>query len=276
MEICGLEAGAVEAAGQRRGLFERAQGGTVFLQQIGTLPWPLQVRLLRILEDGAVTRVGGETPLALDARLIAGASEDVEPAMQQGRFHAGLYYLLAAVTLVLPPLRRRREDILVLIDRLLPSVCARWEKPLPRIRPEALALLIDHDYPGNERELLHILERAVLVDTDGQIGDEDLPEAVVTRSLAASSFAIAHGDSARDQAGRITSAIPLRVARREEMRRFEKAYLESLLAATGGRIGESSRRAGINERSLYELMRRHGLAKEAFKRPGGRPLENGS
>ncbi|MBP6875836.1 MAG: sigma-54-dependent Fis family transcriptional regulator [Candidatus Eisenbacteria bacterium] len=278
-ELFGHEQGAFTGATrQRRGYFELAHKGTIFLDEIGDLPVHLQAKLLRVLEDRIVQRLGGERPISVDVRLMAAANRDLEAEMQAGAFRPDLYYRLAVVTLTIPPLRERHEDIGPLAEHFLRYFGAHLGRPVKSIQPNALAALHRHQWPGNVRELINVIERAVLICSGSEITLADLPKAITEQKAIdpeRKPLDSSHSDvwSRRDLGWQRR---PLVEARRDMLVSFERAYLTHLLNETGGRIGETARLAGINARSLYDLMRRHGLRKEDFRGArGGRPNRAG-
>ena len=265
-ELFGHEQGAFTGATQaRKGYFEQADEGTLFLDEIGELPLHLQVKLLRALEERRVRRLGAERQMPVDVRLMAATNRDLEQEVEANRFRRDLYYRLAVVTLTLPPLRERVEDIPVLIETYVEQFRVALNRPIRGIQPTALAALTRYGWPGNVRELINVVERAVLLSPGPEIGVADLPRAISTPGAGVSVQGAARPAEPAAWRGK-----PLGEARREVVGAFEKAYLTDLLRATGGRIGETARQAGLSERSLYELMRRHGLRKEVF-RPARRP-----
>ncbi len=259
-ELFGHEQGAFTGAVRaRRGHFEIAHRGTLFLDEIGELPLHLQVKLLRVLEDRSIQRLGSERPDRVDVRIVAATNRDLEQEVEGGRFRPDLFYRLAVVTLAIPPLRERREDIPGLVDQYLAQFRRTLRKPVEGIEPEALQALVGHSWPGNVRELINVLERAMLLTQGPRIALRDLP-----RSIS--------GSPVREPAGRraieVSPAVldlPIPEARRRAVEAFERVYLSRLLRESGGRIGETARRAGISERSLYDLMRRCGIHKEEFR-----------
>jgi DNA-binding NtrC family response regulator len=258
-ELFGHEQGSFTGAVRtHRGCFEMAHEGTLFLDEMGELPSHLQSKLLRVLEERKVVRVGGEAPIAVDVRVTAATNRDLEEEVRARRFRADLYYRLAVVTLTLPPLRERREDIPELARDHLDHFRVALGRDVRSLHPDAMAALVEHNWPGNVRELINVMERAVLLCPGPEIHREDLPRSVTgppaTRSGAAP---FAPDDAWRDRT--------LSQARREMNAVFERTYLEALLRSCSGRVGEAARRAGINERTLYELMRRHRLKKEDFR-----------
>jgi DNA-binding NtrC family response regulator len=259
-ELFGHEEGAFTGATRsRRGFFELAHLGTLFLDEIGELPHHLQVKLLRALQDREIRRVGGEHTVPVDVRLIAATNRPLEADVASKRFRADLYYRLAVVTLTIPPLRERRDDIEVLARAYLESFRRHLGRPAERFSPEALDALVRHEWPGNVRELMNVIERAVLLCPAPEIGLAELPEPVRVGAGVAEDLAGADllpGD---------WFDRPLKDLRSEVVGRLERAYLARLLEQTAGRIGEAAVRAGVDERSVYNLMRRHGLDKDSFK-----------
>lgn len=263
-ELFGHEQGAFTGASRsRRGYFELAHGGTLFLDEIGEVPLHLQAKLLRVLEDHAVLRVGGERSIKVDVRVITATNRDLAEEARAQRFRSDLYFRLAVVTLAIPPLRERLEDIPDLVSRFLGELSAQLGRSVPGICDEALVALSRYAWPGNVRELINVLERALLLAPGDTITIDDLPRAISDVSSPprpdedAAGLVAAVPSSLSDR--------PLREARRVIVDAFERRYLEELLRRTGGRIGDAARQAGINERSLYDLMQRHGLRKEDFR-----------
>jgi two-component system, NtrC family, response regulator AtoC len=266
-ELFGHEKGAFTGAARaRRGYFELAHGGTLFLDEIGDLPAHLQGKLLRALEDRAIQRLGGERPIRVDVRIMAATNRDLEEEVRNHRFRADLFYRLAVVSLTLPPLRERREEIPVLIRRYLDGFRRQFATPVRGIHPDALEVLTAYDWPGNVRELINVLERAVLL-AQGEVVDvSDLPEALTASpSRAPKACAGEEGEEVPSNAAGPLAERPFREARREVTDAFEREYLSDLLRASEGRISLAAKRAGLNPRSLYALMKRHGLRREEFK-----------
>jgi DNA-binding NtrC family response regulator len=164
-ELFGHEKGSFTGAhAQRKGFFEAANNGTIFLDEIGEMPLSAQVKLLRVLETGTFTRVGSVTPLSTNARVIAATNRDLEIDVRNGSFRTDLYYRLRAVMLKIPPLRNRREDIPYLIESILDQLVAKHKLPeMPRIQPDAVETLIHHEWRGNVRELRNVLEQLVIL-----------------------------------------------------------------------------------------------------------------
>lgn len=258
-ELFGHEAGAFTGAmSARRGYFELAHSGTLFLDEIGETPLHLQVKLLRALDERRIYRVGGERSIAVDVRIVAATNRDLKADVDAKRFRADLYYRLAVVTLVLPPLRERTEDIPALAN----SYLSHFAKSLGRygigMAPEALDALMRYEWPGNVRELINVIERAVLLAPGDRIEVTDLPaEITYSRTSELPS-------DPRPLDGGLLGE-PFETGRHRVMVNYERQYLTEVLRVTHGRIGEAATRAGVNPRTIYDLMRRHQLRKEDFK-----------
>ena len=175
-ELFGHERGAFTGASTRRiGQFERAGGGTVLLDEIGDMPLALQAKLLRVLEEREVQRVGGTSTIPIDIRVIAATNRDLEIAVKEGGFRADLFYRLAAFPLVIPPLREHREDIPLLAAQFLKDHAERAGESMRGISPAALQRLLAYDWPGNVRELKNAIERALLLETADRLQVNNLP-----------------------------------------------------------------------------------------------------
>ena len=187
-ELFGYEAGAFTGADRkgRRGKFEQASGGTLFLDEIGDMPLDVQAKLLRVLQDGVIERVGSDKPRAVDFRLVTATNHSLPKLVESGRFRLDLYYRLSAITLTLPPLSQRLSDVPMLVDRFVDEFCQRHRRPRPIVEPSAIDRLMRHAWPGNVRELRHAVERAIVfaeagrltaADFDRSFGDIDPGEA---------------------------------------------------------------------------------------------------
>ena len=179
-ELFGHEKGAFTGALSRKiGRFELADGGTIFLDEIGDLPLDLQVKLLRVLQEGEIERVGGIKPIKVDVRVVAATNRDIRAAVDEGRFRADLYYRLNVFPIHMPALRERREDIPALARHFVLKYAARLGKTIETIPAETLAALSAYDWPGNIRELENVIERSVIVSRGGtlELGDWIVPQA---------------------------------------------------------------------------------------------------
>jgi two-component system response regulator AtoC len=265
-ELFGHERGAFTGAARaRRGHFELAHRGTLFLDEVGEMPVHLQVKLLRALQDRKIQPLGGEQLIEVDVRVIAATNRDLEADMAAGRFRPDLFYRLGVVTLTVPPLRERREDIPALAQSYFEHYRARFGRPAQRIRPDALEALTNYAWPGNVRELINVIERSVLLCPGTEITPADLPNSVAAGRKTAS---LAANEAGEGGGGRLPDAMldrPLREARAQLLNAFEREYLAGILRRSGGRVGEAAKRAGIHPRSLFGKMRRHGLRKEEFR-----------
>lgn len=263
-ELFGHEKGAFTGAHRvRKGWIETADGGALFLDEIGEMPLHLQVKLLRVLQDRTFQRLGGERDHRVNIRIMAATNRDLEAEVESGGFRRDLYYRLSVVTLNVPPLRERSEDIPELAARFTQHFARALNRDVTGLSPEAEECLVRYHWPGNIRELMNLIERAVILCRGDVIQPEDLPQSVSRGRLgpdAAYPRGLADLPPAASWADR-----PWKEVREEGMARLEKRYLEEILNLSRGRIGEAASRAGVNPRSLYEKMREHGLRKEDFK-----------
>ncbi len=261
-ELFGHEQGAFTGAiRSRRGAFELAHGGTLFLDEIGDMPLTMQSKLLRVLQDFEFTPVGGEKPVWVDARVIAATNRDLDKEIQKGNFRPDLYYRLSVITLTLPPLRYRKEDIPFLANHFLNIYREKIGREIDQFTKEAMDALCSYAWPGNIRELMNVIERAVLLCTTGVVSTEFLPHNVqMTRTgmpiLPDFKSMIQHDWHEK----------PLAQVRQEVLDHVEKAYLEIVLEKTRGRVGLAAKTAGIHPRSLYTRMKKLGLDKARFKK----------
>ncbi|MDR0965140.1 MAG: sigma-54 dependent transcriptional regulator [Myxococcales bacterium] len=178
-ELFGYEKGAFTGAiARKEGRFERASGGTLFLDEVGELTPTVQVKLLRVLQEGEIERLGGSGPVPVDVRIVAGTNRDLKKRVEEGHFREDLFYRLNVVPITLPPLRERREDIPLLADHFLRRYAGKNQKPMTGFSPEARAKLEAHGWPGNIRELENVIERAVVLCRGNAIDLEDLPDAL--------------------------------------------------------------------------------------------------
>ena len=240
-ELFGHVKGAFTGAGRDHpGLFVSAEGGTVFLDEIGDMPPPLQVKLLRVLQEGEVRPVGATETRPVDVRILSATHRDLEAAIASGEFREDLYYRLNVVSLTLPPLRERREDIPLLARHFLAELTDKYQRNIGGFAPDALEMLVAADWPGNIRQLHNVLEQSVALCTTPTI-----PATLVARAL-------------RDKPAEIQ---PLAEARNA----FERDYLITLLKLTRGQVSEVARLAGRNRTEVYRLLQRHGLTPALFK-----------
>ena len=240
-ELFGHEKGAFTGAfRQRKGRFESAHRGTLFLDEIGDLPLSVQVKLLRVLQERQFERVGGNETISVDVRLICATLKDLKEGIQKGVFREDLYYRLNVVPLVLPPLRERQEDILLLTDHFIEKISRKMGKEITAISEEAKTLLMKYTFPGNIRELENMLERAVALIKGTVIQAQDLPDEICGRSNPVTMIC-----------ERIRGSKPLGQA----VNLFEKEYIQSVLAKTKGKKGQAAEVLGISRKSLWEKIK---------------------
>ena len=193
-ELFGHEKGAfTDAKNMKKGLFEQADGGTLFLDEIGELSGLLQAKLLRVLEEQVIRRVGGVKDQEVDVRVIAASNRDLERAVREGQFRQDLYYRLAIISLFLPPLRDRREDILPLVYFFIGRYNKRFKKSVRGITPETKELLVKYDWPGNVRELKNAIERAMILEDDDMLRPVYLPFSVGSPLSSLTAFEVSSG-----------------------------------------------------------------------------------
>jgi two-component system response regulator AtoC len=249
-EFFGHERGAFTGAAARRiGRFEQADGSSLFLDEVGDLDLAIQAKLLRVLQEQEISRVGGQDPVKVNVRIVAATNRDLEALVREGRFRDDLYYRLNVIPIRLPPLRERTGDLPALMEHFLGSFAARYGRPAPLATPELLAAAGAYPWPGNVRELRNLCERAVLMGW-----------AAVAPILGA-----AQRSDTPSCAQVADFSLPLLDARQRLVERFEREYLTRLLREHRGRIGEVARAAGIAERNLYEKMKAYGLSRDDYR-----------
>jgi transcriptional regulator with PAS, ATPase and Fis domain len=221
-----------------RGIFEQAQGGTVFLDEIGETSHALQVKLLRVLEEGEIRPVGASRSVKVDNRVVAATNADLERAVAEQRFRADLYYRLSVIVVRLPPLRERREDIPLLVAAFLKGACARDGRSV-QLSASALELLTSYDWPGNVRQLENTIDRIVLFGRGSVVGADELP-------------ALVRGGQSDVPAGMFDDLPSL-----EEV---ERRYLLHVLQAVGRNRSRAAAVLGIDRRTLYRMAERFGIA----------------
>ncbi|SFX78714.1 sigma-54-dependent transcriptional regulator [Marinospirillum alkaliphilum] len=237
-ELFGHEPGAFTGANKRRvGKFEHADGGTVFLDEIESMPLNLQVKLLRVLQERQLERLGSNTPVSLDIRIIAATKTDLKQAAAEGLFREDLYYRLNVVTLEIPPLRERREDIPLLFQHFAIVAATRSGLEAPTPTPAQSSMLMSHDWPGNVRELRNLAERYVLL---GATCDYDLEQLMFGNS------------------GKQALTLP------EQVEMFEKSLIEQALARNKGSIKNTLEDLCLPRKTLYDKLKKYGLSREDF------------
>ena len=265
-ELFGHEKGSFTGATKaRRGAFELAHGGTLFLDEIGDMPVHLQIKLLRVLQERKIQRLGSEEQIELDVRLMAATNQDLNSAMVEKRFRSDLYYRLSVMTLTVPPLRERAEDVPALVETYIDQFRTQLGKgQIVGTSVEAMKALQNYAWPGNVRELINVIERAVLLCEGELITLEELPDGVSgVSSLASVGALIAGGIEPANWYSK-----PLSEAREGLVADFERNYLARLLTETQGNVGTTAERAGIDPRTLYNKMKHYGLRKETYRGSG--------
>jgi two-component system response regulator AtoC len=266
-ELFGHEEGAFTGATRsRRGCFELAHRGTIFLDEITEMPVHLQVKLLRVLQEYEIQPVGAEKSIKIDVRLMASTNRNLDEEIRLGRFRKDLFYRLSVVSLTVPPLRERREDIPTLVRSHVAFLRPRMGGECT-IAPESMAALTQYAWPGNVRELINVIERAMLLCTTNEITLADLPESIRGVASAPAYQSPATGDilALMTEDSKSLLKLPWRTARKVFLDRLEREYLWQLLKETKGHIGQTAKLANIRPRSLFDKMQKHGLRKEDFK-----------
>jgi two-component system response regulator AtoC len=239
-ELFGHERGSFTGAtGTKRGLFEEANGGTLFLDEIGEISPKMQVQLLRVLQEGEIRRVGASDTIKVDVRVVAATNRDLKAELAAGRFREDLFFRLQVVTVRVPPLRERKGDIPMLVRHFLARHSERLGRPVPRVAPEVIEVLDSYDFPGNVRELSHIVERAMLIAREGVITAADLP-GEVTRTWQAGP--LAGGGSLADDWPTLSV--------------LERRYIDRVLSRTGNNKTRAAEILGIDRRTLNRMFAR--------------------
>jgi len=239
-ELFGHEKGAFTGANfQKKGRFEFSDRGTLFLDEVGDIPLETQVKLLRVLEDGEITRVGSNKPVKVDVRLISATNTDLETLIKDGSFREDLYYRLKVVTVHLPPLRERRQDIPLLLNHFIGEFSQAHKKPVREIEREAVNILSSYAWPGNVRELKHVVENMVVVSQGPVLSVGNLPENI-------------HQGEERSSAD-VHSLLGM------PLKEVEEVLIKATLEQVGGNRQEAARILGIGERTMYRKLKEYGL-----------------
>ncbi len=240
-ELFGHEKGAFSGATEaRKGKFEFADGGSIFFDEIADIPLSLQPKLLRVLEDHLITRLGGNTTIKVDVRSIYATSKNLKECVSSGTFREDLFYRINIVPIVLPPLRERKEDIPYFIESFMKHFTNRFGKPDLSISESAYNALLTYHYPGNVRELKHAIERAVILSNDAKIDIKQLPDEIVSGTP---NFSCGKDDLSLE----------------ESLRCFEKQKIIKALSNTGGRKIEAAAKLGISRKVLWKKLKEYNL-----------------
>ena len=228
------------AARDHEGLFQSANGGTVFLDEIGDMPVALQVKLLRVLQERTVRPVGATQSTPVDVRIVSATHRDLEAAIRESQFREDLYYRLNVVSFTLPPLRERREDVPLLAGHFLTQIAKKYGKTVNAFSADALQRLVKYDWPGNVRELINVVEQVVALTTSAVVSPALVESALRIQATELDSFEQARGQ-------------------------FERDYLARLLKMTSGNVTHAARLAKRNRTEFYKLLHRHHLDPGLFK-----------
>ncbi len=256
-DLFGYEKGAFTGANAtRKGKFEEADGGTIFLDEVGTISPKMQSGLLRVLQEGEIVRVGATHPISVDVRVIAATNTDLDKAVERGGFREDLYYRLNVINLWQVPLRERKEDIPLLATNFLAKYRDRFGKDVTLLPNTVVNALLAYHWPGNVRELENTIQRAVLLATNGMITPEDL--------------GIVHGGDEAHSGGRSTDLeaykdLPLK----ESLSKIEAGLIETALKENTGTLENVCERLGVGRTTLYEKMKRYGISAEDSKNDSG-------
>jgi len=252
-ELFGHEKGAFTGAVRRKlGKFEIAQGGTIFLDEIGTITPSAQIKLLEILQDGTFHRVGGEETIEANARVIAATNTDLKKMCEASQFRRDLYYRLNVFPLEIPPLRERMEDIAYIVEVILKRLKKFDLKEIHDVHPHVIDAFGKYSWPGNIRELENLMERAYILEFSPILTPESFPDELFTSNPSPVQV-------------KPNISLGLADVRSTAIEQTERRYLKELLAANKGRIKESAEAAGISTRQLYKLMKKYGIRKEEFR-----------
>ncbi len=253
-ELFGHEKGAFTGALRRKmGKFEIADGGTIFLDEIGTLTPPAQIKLLQVLQDGTFNRVGGEETIYTNARVLAATNADLKTLSDNGDFRKDLFYRLNVFPIEIPPLRARMEDLPRLISLFLERLNREFQKEIQSVHIQVLEALTQYQWPGNVRELENLMERAYILENASVLTPSSFPQELFDHSQGAPAL-------------RVHTRLPLADARRIALEDFERQYIKELLARNRGKIKTSAAEAGITTRQLHKLMSKYGIRKEEYKK----------
>jgi len=251
-ELFGHERGAFTGAiARREGKFEAADGGTLFLDEVGDMPLETQAKLLRAIQEKEFERVGGNTPIRVDVRLLAATNHDLEAAVRAGRFREDLYYRLRVIELVIPPLHERREDIPLLVDRFLRDAAQRFQREIKPLTGDALRAVVAHEWKGNVRELRSAVEQALLLASGAEITAADVI------GSSAPLPADTAGTPAVDGANASGS---FREAKERAVATFERTFLLQALRRHGGNITKAAEEVGMYRQNFQQKMRELGIS----------------
>ena len=252
-ELFGHAKGAFTGAiGDRKGRFELSHGGTILLDDIDSLPLDLQVKLLRVLQQKEFERVGDHRTIKVDVRVIATTNQDIKKAVTEKRFREDLYYRINVISVAVPTLRERKQDLPLLVEHFMDLYSKENHKEIDGISHEVLQALIDYDWPGNIRELENIIERAVILDTDNAIDANDLPDVILAKGMPL------RGEEAACDASEIFESTLKNI-----LKEPEKIYILKILKEVGWNKKKAAKRLGVNRTTLYNKLRKYNIFSES-------------
>lgn len=253
-ELFGHEKGAFTGAERRKpGKFEIAQEGTIFLDEIGTISPSMQIKLLQVLQERNFNRVGGESLIDADVRIIAATNDNLEKRMQEGSFRDDLYYRLNVFPVEIPPLRERLEDLPIMVETFLNHLNDLYHKNIIEVHPTVAEALMVYDWPGNIRELENLIERAYILEKSSKLTPESFPSNLIKHGYPHAEIPL-------------NTSHTLSEVRRLAVEKVEKQYLNKILSDNNGKLNRSAEIAGISPRQLHKLMSKYELKKEHYKR----------
>ena len=252
-ELFGYEKGAFTGAAKRKlGRFDSAQKGTIFLDEINTISGAMQIKLLQVLQERVFQRVGGESPIEADVRVIAASNSDLQQLCDDGLFRKDLYYRLSVFPLEIPSLQQRSEDIPDWVNYLIDWFNKLYSKEIQDADPVVVKALQEYSWPGNIRELENVIERAYILETTHILRPESFPQELFTDK-----------DYTADV--ELDISLPLAEVRRKSLDQLEQQYLKEVMTKHKGRINRAAETAGITTRQLHKLLSKYGIRKEEYK-----------
>ena len=256
-ELFGYQKGSFTGAfADKKGLFEEAHGGTIFLDEIGEVPLSVQVKLLRVLQNGEIRRVGGSETIKIDVRLLAATNKDLQHLVKTKAFREDLFYRLNVISLMSPPLKERLEDIPLLAAHFLKKYADRGRKNVQKISDDTLQALQEYQWPGNVRELENVIERAVVLVDGPTITSRELPPKLLGEFF--------YLPETRQEADFIN--LPYKTAKQKALNLFNRAYISNLLRQTGGNVSVASERAGMDRSNFKKIIKKCDINVREFKK----------
>jgi len=260
-ELFGHEKGAFTGAiNSRIGRFELANGGTIFLDEIGDLPFPLQVKLLRVIQEREFERVGGTRTIKVDVRILAATNRDLEIAVADHSFREDLYYRLNVIPVHIPPLRERDDDVLLFVNHFIGENCCRRRKPLVKVSREASDLLRNYGWPGNVREVMNVVERMIILNESGEIGVEDLPPRI---AAGRGNAGVLHPVPAAAPPAEPPADVPWMASGVDMngiLEAMEKKLIAQALKQSGGVKNKAAGLLGLNRTTFLEKVKKMGVS----------------